>query len=54
MKFKLIGTVFISVAVLAACAQTSSVPKALSPLAQWQAGTFIPQTQLTPSPRRRG
>lgn len=34
MKFKVIGTVFISVAVLAACAQTPSPSVGLSPLAQ--------------------
>ena len=51
MKFKVIGTVFISVAVLAACAQTPSPSVGLSPLAQWQAGTFTPQTALTTSPR---
>ena len=51
MKFKLIGTVFISISVLAACAQTSTIPKPLSPLAQWQAGTFSPKTELTTSPR---
>lgn len=51
MKFKVIGTVFISIAVLAACAQTPSPSVGLSPLAQWQAGTFTPQTALTTSPR---
>jgi zinc protease len=51
MKFKVIGTVFISIAVLAACVQTPSPSVGLSPLAQWQAGTFTPQTALTTSPR---
>ena len=49
MKFKLIGTVFISVLVLAACVQTPSKP--LSPLQQWQAGIFTPQTPLSTTPR---
>jgi zinc protease len=51
MKFKVIGTVFISIAVLAACVQTPSPSVGLSPLAQWQAGTFTPKTALTTSPR---
>ena len=51
MKFKVIGTVFISIALLAACVQTPSPSVGLSPLAQWQAGTFTPQTALTTSPR---